>query len=68
MDEVLVKEQENSSEEEIIKTKEIIMDLDAYQKEQEELEKMINIDRKRIFRISTTDKSSSNKSIAYNFF
>ena len=39
MDEVLVKEEENSSEEEIIKTKEIIMDLDAYQREQEELEK-----------------------------
>ena len=48
MDEVLVKEQENSSEEEIIKTKEIIMDLDAYQREQEELEKMNKVSVRKL--------------------
>ena len=48
MDEVLVKEEENSSEEEIIKTKEIIMDLDAYQREQEELEKMNKVSVRKL--------------------
>ena len=48
MDEVLVKEEENSSEEEIIKTKEIIMDLDAYQREQEELEKMNRVSVRKL--------------------
>ena len=48
MDEVLVKEEENSREEEIIKTKEIIMDLDAYQKEQEELEKMNKVSVRKL--------------------